>query len=164
MISWMPYAVVSMWTAYGDISMLPIRLTVGAVLLAKTSTVVNPVIYFLLSNKFRPLLKRSLNCRRVQLVIFKQRRRKNADINKAVTIPLVPVTSTPRHESNPIQQSGESPSISESNTQKLLENCQTVDLWWNKFSLHYSFTCFNTIRQRNKRQTYLIYLFNTQGL
>ncbi|XP_045202610.1 opsin-5-like [Mercenaria mercenaria] len=60
LLSWMPYAVVSMWTAYGDVTMLPIRFTATAVLLAKSSTVVNPVIYFLMSKKFRPLLLRSL--------------------------------------------------------------------------------------------------------
>lgn len=61
LVCWMPYAIVSMWTAYGDVTHLPTRLTVVAVLLAKTSTVVNPVIYFLMSNKFRPLLMKSLN-------------------------------------------------------------------------------------------------------
>ncbi|XP_060581003.1 opsin-5-like [Ruditapes philippinarum] len=64
LICWMPYAVVSMWTAYGDVTYLPVRATVVAVLLAKTSTVVNPVIYFLMSNKFRPLLMKSLNMSR----------------------------------------------------------------------------------------------------
>ncbi|XP_060568457.1 opsin-5-like [Ruditapes philippinarum] len=124
MISWLPYAVVSMWTAYGDITMLPIRLTVGAVLLAKTSTVVNPVIYFLLSNKFRPLLIRSLNCRGIHLIFYKQR--KKCDMNKA-TIPLMPVECTPRHESNPIHSS-DTASNSESIAPKLLENFTTVDL------------------------------------
>ena len=61
LLSWMPYAIVSMWSAYGDVNLLPIRFTVTAVLLAKSSTVVNPVIYFLMSKKFRPLLLRSLN-------------------------------------------------------------------------------------------------------
>lgn len=56
LISWMPYAVVSMWTAYGDPAMLPKRITVMAVLTAKSSTVVNPVIYVLMSRKFRPML------------------------------------------------------------------------------------------------------------
>lgn len=60
LICWMPYAIVSLWTAYGNATYLPIRLTVVAVLLAKSSTVVNPVIYFLMNNKFRPLLLRSL--------------------------------------------------------------------------------------------------------
>lgn len=61
LLSWMPYAIVSMWSAYGNVRHLPIRFTAIAVLMAKTSTVVNPVIYFLMSKKFRPLLLRSLN-------------------------------------------------------------------------------------------------------
>ncbi|KAL4220030.1 hypothetical protein ACF0H5_020442 [Mactra antiquata] len=76
LISWMPYAVVSMWTAYGDVTKLPIRMTVIAVLLAKTSTVVNPVIYFLLNNKFRPMMIRSLN-----LHFFKNCRTRNLQSN-----------------------------------------------------------------------------------
>ena len=60
LVSWMPYAVVSMWTAYGDPTMLPTRLTVLAVLLAKTSTVINPTIYFMMSRKFRPMLTEAL--------------------------------------------------------------------------------------------------------
>ena len=56
LISWMPYAVVSIWTAYGDPTKLPTRMTVLAVLTAKSSTIVNPVIYVLMSKKFRPLL------------------------------------------------------------------------------------------------------------
>ncbi|XP_060579055.1 opsin-5-like [Ruditapes philippinarum] len=61
LLSWMPYAIVSMWSAYGDVNLLPIRFTATAVLMAKSSTVVNPIIYFLMSKKFRPLLLRSLN-------------------------------------------------------------------------------------------------------
>lgn len=76
LISWMPYAVVSMWTAYGDASKLPVRLTVIAVLLAKTSTVVNPVIYFLLNNKFRPMMIRSLN-----LHVFKNIRQREVFVD-----------------------------------------------------------------------------------
>lgn len=56
LICWMPYAVVSTWTAYGDPTVLPTRITVMAVLLAKTSTVVNPVVYVMMSRKFRPML------------------------------------------------------------------------------------------------------------
>ncbi|KAK3589644.1 hypothetical protein CHS0354_015141 [Potamilus streckersoni] len=61
LITWMPYAVVSMWTAYGRVSILPIRLVVPSVLLAKTSTVINPTIYFMLNKRFRPFLVESLN-------------------------------------------------------------------------------------------------------
>ncbi|KAL3847730.1 hypothetical protein ACJMK2_018626 [Sinanodonta woodiana] len=60
LITWMPYAVVSMWTAYGRVSIIPIRLVVPSVLLAKTSTVINPTIYFMLNKRFRPFLMESL--------------------------------------------------------------------------------------------------------
>ena len=56
LMTWMPYAIVSMWTAYGDPTKLPTRMTVMAVLTAKSSTVVNPVIYVLMSKKFQPML------------------------------------------------------------------------------------------------------------
>lgn len=63
LLSWMPYAVVSMWTAYGVGETVPIHFTVIAVLLAKSSIVINPVIYFLMSKKFRPLLLKTLKLR-----------------------------------------------------------------------------------------------------
>ncbi|XP_076080013.1 opsin-5-like [Mytilus galloprovincialis] len=56
---WCPYAVVSLWTAYGGEGEVPVRLTLFAVLLAKLSTVVNPILYFMLNKKFRPFLKKT---------------------------------------------------------------------------------------------------------
>ncbi|WAR27464.1 OPN5-like protein, partial [Mya arenaria] len=56
LICWMPYAIVSMWTAYGNGSYIPIRMTLISVLLAKSSTIVNPILYFVLNSKFRPML------------------------------------------------------------------------------------------------------------
>lgn len=55
---WSPYAVVSLWTAYGCKGEVPVRITLIAVLFAKLSTVVNPLIYFMLNKKFRPILKK----------------------------------------------------------------------------------------------------------
>jgi len=72
LFSWMPYAVVSMWTAYGNGKTVPIRLTVFAVLTAKSSTVINPVIYFLLSKKFRPMLLKTLNFKPQSKTSFEQ--------------------------------------------------------------------------------------------
>ena len=63
LISWMPYAVVSMMAAYGASSILPIRAVLVSVLLAKSSTWVNPVIYFLLNKKFRPMFIRTVYAR-----------------------------------------------------------------------------------------------------
>ncbi|CAC5358002.1 OPN5 [Mytilus coruscus] len=55
---WSPYAVVSLWTAYGRQGEVPIRVTLVAVLFAKLSTVVNPSVYFIMNKKFRPILNK----------------------------------------------------------------------------------------------------------
>ncbi|XP_052215785.1 opsin-5-like [Dreissena polymorpha] len=71
LVCWMPYSVVSMWSAYGNADLLPMRLVVVSVLLAKSSTVVNPIIYFLLNSKFRPMLFRTLNTESVKSPPFR---------------------------------------------------------------------------------------------
>ncbi|XP_052083740.1 opsin-5-like [Mytilus californianus] len=55
---WCPYAVVSLWTAYGCEGEVPVRLTLVAVLFAKLSTIINPILYVMLNKKFRPFLKK----------------------------------------------------------------------------------------------------------
>lgn len=55
---WSPYAVVSLWTAYGRKGEVPIRITLMSVLLAKLSTIVNPLVYFMLNKKFRPIVRK----------------------------------------------------------------------------------------------------------
>ena len=82
LVSWMPYAVVSIWAAYGDPSILPIRITLVAVLLAKSSTVVNPIIYFLLSKKFRPLLSETINLDLLRCYIAPRPTRPKSDSSK----------------------------------------------------------------------------------
>ncbi|XP_052717103.1 opsin-5-like [Crassostrea angulata] len=57
MLTWTPYAVVSFWAAYGDPNSIPVRLTLVSVLIAKTSTIWNPLIYFVLNKKFRPHIR-----------------------------------------------------------------------------------------------------------
>ncbi|WAR28603.1 OPN5-like protein [Mya arenaria] len=64
---WMPYAVVSMWAAYGNPDLIPLKFTLVAVLIAKSSIVINPVIYFLLSRKFRPMLRETFHTELVKL-------------------------------------------------------------------------------------------------
>ncbi|XP_060607904.1 opsin-5-like [Ruditapes philippinarum] len=53
LLSWLPYMIASLQTAHGTQS---IRFAVFATLMSRTSTVLNPIIYFLMSKKFRPLL------------------------------------------------------------------------------------------------------------
>nr|APB88013.1 neuropsin-like protein [Argopecten irradians] len=60
-LTWTPYAVFSLWTAYGNKEEIPIRLTLSSILIAKLSTIVNPTVYFVLNRKFRPALKRYLS-------------------------------------------------------------------------------------------------------
>jgi hypothetical protein len=55
---WSPYAVVSLLTAYGRKGEVPIRITLMSVLLAKPSTIVNPLVYFILNKKFRPIVRK----------------------------------------------------------------------------------------------------------
>ncbi|XP_062591798.1 opsin-5-like isoform X1 [Saccostrea cucullata] len=57
MVTWTPYAVVSFWAAYGEAKNIPLRLTLASVLVAKTSTIWNPVIYFILNKKFKPHIR-----------------------------------------------------------------------------------------------------------
>ncbi|XP_033747186.1 opsin-5-like [Pecten maximus] len=60
-LTWTPYAVCSLWTAYGNKDVVPIRLTLASILIAKLSTIINPTIYFVLNKKFRPVIKRYLS-------------------------------------------------------------------------------------------------------
>ncbi|XP_061197909.1 opsin-VA-like [Saccostrea echinata] len=57
MLTWTPYAVVSFWAAYGEANSIPLRLTLASVLIAKTSTIWNPLIYFILNKKFKPHIR-----------------------------------------------------------------------------------------------------------
>lgn len=61
LVSWTPYMVASLWSAYDEESEPSVRFTVFAALMSRTSVVFNPIIYFLMSKKFRPLLKRSFS-------------------------------------------------------------------------------------------------------
>lgn len=53
LVSWMPYAVVSMWAAFGDKENIPPTSTVVPAILAKCSVMWNPVIYVAMNRQFR---------------------------------------------------------------------------------------------------------------
>lgn len=55
---WAPYAVISLISAFGRKDSIPVRLSLATVLLAKLSTILNPVVYFMLNRNYRPLLKK----------------------------------------------------------------------------------------------------------
>ena len=62
LIAWSPYAVVSMWAAFGDPEIVPPMAFALAAMFAKSSTLYNPVIYLV----FKPNFRKSL-CRDVAL-------------------------------------------------------------------------------------------------
>ncbi|MBW02285.1 Opsin-5, partial [Eschrichtius robustus] len=52
LIAWIPYAVVSVWSAFGRPDSIPIQLSVVPTLLAKSAAVYNPIIYQVIDYKF----------------------------------------------------------------------------------------------------------------
>ncbi|CAL8258938.1 opsin 7, group member b [Gadus morhua] len=62
LIAWSPYAIVSMWAAFGDPQNVPPMAFALAAMFAKSSTLYNPVIYLV----FKPNFRKSL-CRDVAL-------------------------------------------------------------------------------------------------
>lgn len=67
LLSWLPYMIASLQAADGTQS---IRFAVFATLMSRTSTVLNPIIYFIMSKKFRPLLVHTCS---VSKSVFTQR-------------------------------------------------------------------------------------------
>ncbi|XP_041858870.1 opsin 7, group member d [Melanotaenia boesemani] len=56
--AWTPYAVVAMWAAFGDATQVPPTVFALAAVLAKSSTVYNPMVYLLCKPNFRECLYR----------------------------------------------------------------------------------------------------------
>ena len=54
-ITWLPYTILCMWTVIGDPSTVP-WLRLAAPIFAKTSTIVNPFIYFMTNKRLRAAL------------------------------------------------------------------------------------------------------------
>nr|XP_005297415.1 opsin-5 [Chrysemys picta bellii] len=62
LIAWIPYAVVSVWSAFGQPDSVPIQVSVIPTLLAKSAAMYNPIIYQVIDCKFsccRSLQKKS---------------------------------------------------------------------------------------------------------
>ncbi|KAG9337462.1 hypothetical protein JZ751_028652 [Albula glossodonta] len=53
MTSWVPYAVVSMWSMFSSSEAIPLQVSLLPCLFAKASTVYNPLIYYAFSRTFR---------------------------------------------------------------------------------------------------------------
>lgn len=52
LIAWIPYAVVSVWSAFGQPDSVPIQFSVVPTLLAKSAAMYNPIIYQVIDCKF----------------------------------------------------------------------------------------------------------------
>ncbi|XP_015238643.1 PREDICTED: opsin-5-like [Cyprinodon variegatus] len=58
--AWSPYAVVSMWAAFGEIEDIPPLAFAMPAMFAKSSTIYNPIIYLILRPNFRRIMYRDL--------------------------------------------------------------------------------------------------------
>lgn len=58
--AWSPYAVVSMWAAFGHIENIPPMAFAMPAMFAKSSTIYNPIIYLMLRPNFRTVMRRDL--------------------------------------------------------------------------------------------------------
>ncbi|KAJ3586180.1 hypothetical protein NHX12_012581 [Muraenolepis orangiensis] len=65
--AWTPYAVVSMWAAFGDADSVPPAAFAMAAVLAKSSTIYNPMVYLLCKPNFRKCLCRDTSTVRRRL-------------------------------------------------------------------------------------------------
>lgn len=63
--AWSPYAIVSMWAAFGDPATVPPMAFAIAAIFAKSSTLYNPIVYLVFKPNFRKFLCRDVaRCRR----------------------------------------------------------------------------------------------------
>ncbi|XP_077471052.1 opsin 7, group member b isoform X1 [Stigmatopora argus] len=63
--AWSPYAIVSMWAAFGNPSTVPPMAFAAAAIFAKSSTLYNPIVYLVFKPNFRKFLCRDVaQCRR----------------------------------------------------------------------------------------------------
>lgn len=63
--AWSPYAIVSMWAAFGNPATVPPMAFAWAAIFAKSSTLYNPIVYLVFKPNFRKFLCRDVaKCRR----------------------------------------------------------------------------------------------------
>lgn len=65
--AWTPYAVVAMWAAFGDATRVPPDAFAIAAVLAKSSTIYNPMVYLLCKPNFRECLYRDTSMLRQRI-------------------------------------------------------------------------------------------------
>lgn len=65
LVAWSPYAIVSMWAAFGNPATVPPVAFAIAAIFAKSSTLYNPIVYLVFKPNFRKFLCRDVaHCRR----------------------------------------------------------------------------------------------------
>lgn len=62
LLTWSPYAVLCLWTIFAPPATVPAFLTLIPPLFAKSSTVVNPLIYFFSNPKLRAAILSTVAC------------------------------------------------------------------------------------------------------
>ncbi|XP_071115984.1 opsin-5-like [Haliotis cracherodii] len=63
-VCWTPYAVKSIWESYGNPRSLPPFFAVGPVIFAKLSSCLNPMLYVLMSKRFRKRYLDTIKCKK----------------------------------------------------------------------------------------------------
>ncbi|XP_037606837.1 opsin 8, group member b [Sebastes umbrosus] len=62
MVCWSPYSMVSLWSIFGDSSTIPPEVSLLPCMFAKSSTVYNPMIYYIFSQSFKREVKQLWLC------------------------------------------------------------------------------------------------------
>ncbi len=65
LVSWSPYAILCLWTVFGEPESVPLWFSLLPPLFAKTSTLFNPIIYYLTNKRLRGAFLSSVFCREV---------------------------------------------------------------------------------------------------
>ena len=63
-IVWTPYAVLCLWATFGDPGQFTLRSRMIPTLCAKSSAMINPVIYFMTNGRWRAAFKALLKCQK----------------------------------------------------------------------------------------------------
>ncbi|TKS75904.1 G-protein coupled receptor 136 [Collichthys lucidus] len=61
-VSWSPYGMVSLWSVFHDSRVIPPEVSLLPCMFAKTSTVYNPMIYYIFSQRFKREVKQLCSC------------------------------------------------------------------------------------------------------
>lgn len=63
-VAWSPYAIICLWSVFGDPAEIPLWAATAPALFAKSSTFYNPVIYVATNKQFRKSFFSLLSCHR----------------------------------------------------------------------------------------------------